>query len=1019
MNFVEFCTRRPAFTIVLSLLITVVGFIGYNELPIRWIPLVHPPEVMVTTAYPGASASLVESRITTPLETALASVNGIDTISSNSGEGSSRITINFKLGYNLNTATEDVRSALQRVTDSLPEGVKLPAVEKADPNGIPILYISFSDTKRSAKEVGDYVRQFIVPPLQTIDGVATVEVQGERLSAMRIWLDPIKMAASNVTADDVSQVLVEQNVQVPSGQIRGEKRFYSVVTNESLTSAEEFNNLIIRHDQNQTIRLKDIGYAVVDAANTDSVFRVNGQQAIGIAIFTQSTANPLAVAKEVLKEFSVIKKNLPIGMQGKVVFNQATYIEESVQHVYKSIFEAIGLVLLVIFLFLASWRAALIPIVTIPVCLIGTFAGMYWFGFSINTITLMALVLAIGLVVDDAIVMLENITRHIESGVKPFTAAIKGGREIVFPIIAMTLTLAAVYAPIAFVKGILGSVFTEFALTLTLAVLISGFVALTLSPMMCSRLLTSKNAEHNRYETWLNTKLEFLQTRYRILLEKILVKKLWVLLALMIIGIAGFGLSRFLASELTPAEDMGKITTYIVAPRNASFQFTDSYVRQLEEMYSKIPEIESYLSEINHWNASVGHQFISLVADEKRKRSALEIATAISEQVKNISGVNVYAGPLPSPLTWFGSDNGSSVALEVMTSGDYKELYNTMQRLVAAAKKYPGLQNVDNRLKWDSEQFEVTIDREKIADMNLAMKDITRTISILLAGQKVGYFSYGGKQYDVMLQMDQAALANPNIISQLYVRSNNNKMVSLGNLVSMKETTSPEMLPHYDRLRADVLSASLAPGYTIADAVNALQKITHDILPENTKIAFEGDAKNYLESSGKMAFTFLLALVFIYLILVAQFESFIDPFVILLTVPFAIIGALLTLKLTGGSLNIYSNIGLVTLIGLIAKHGILITEFANRQRMLGKSIIESVLDAAALRLRPILMTTAAMVLGAAPLALATGPGAETRHQLGWVIVGGLLFGTFFSLVVVPVAYTYLAKFKRKPLKEGE
>lgn len=1018
MNFVEFCTRRPAFTIVLSLIITVVGLIGYRELSVRWIPLVHPPEVTITTSYSGASASLVESRITTPLETALAGVTGVDTISSFSNEGHSRILLSFKLGHNLNTAVEDVRGALQRIADTLPEGVKLPSVEKTDPNGIPILYISFSDKKRTAKEVGDYVRQFVVPQLQTIDGVSTVEVEGERISAMRIWLDPAKMTASNVTVDDVSTVLTEQNVQVPSGQIRGSKRFYSVVTNESLHSAEEFNNLIIRHDQNQTIRLKDVGSAVVDAANLDSVFRVNGQQAIAVVVFPQVTANPLAVAKDVLKEFHVIEKHLPKGMGAQVVFNQATYIESSVDHVYHSLFEAIALVLIVILLFLASFRAALIPIVTIPVCLIGTFALMYWFGFSINTITLMAFVLAIGLVVDDAIVMLENITRHIEEGMRPFTAAIKGGKEIVFPIIAMTLTLAAVYAPIAFISGLLSSVFTEFAMTLTMAVLISGFVALTLSPMMCSRLLVAKTENTNQYEHWLNTKLQHLQDRYRVLLTKILAKKKWVLLSLALIGILGFAVSRFLPSELTPMEDMGKLTAYVAAPRNASFEFTDNYLRQVEEMYKKIPEVESYLSEIHFWSAARGMQFISLVPENKRKRTAMDIAEELNKQVKNISGVNVYIGALPSPLTWFSDDSGSAVGMQVMSSGDYKELNSLMERLVAAAKKYPGFLQVNNSLKWDGEQFEIKIDREKIADMNLSMKDITRTISVLLAGQKTGYFEYGGKQYDVMLQMDRAALANPNIIGQLYVRNNNNNMVSLANVVSIKETTSPEMLPHYDRLRSDMLSASLAPGYTIADAISVLQKIAHDILPDNTKIAFVGEAKNYLESSGKMTFTFILALVFIYLILVAQFESFIDPFVILLTVPFAIIGALLTLKLTGGSLNIYSNIGLVTLIGLIAKHGILITEFANRQRQLGKSISDAVIDAAALRLRPILMTTAAMVLGAAPLALATGPGAETRHQLGWVIVGGLLFGTFFSLVVVPVAYSYLARFKRLTV-EGE
>lgn len=1020
MNVIEFCVRRPAFTIVMSLVITVVGFIGYTHLPVRWIPDVNYPLISINTSYPGASANLVESQVTTPIETALAGVEGIDQIQSSSKEGSSNINLTFKLGYNLNTGVEDVRSALQRIDGGLPIGVKQPTVSKADTaNATPILFFAFSDKNRTDKEVSDYVKQFILPRMQTVEGVAGVITYGERLSAMHIWLDPMKMASSNVTVDDIDKVLIEQNVQVPSGQIRSAARYYSVITNETLDSASEFNDLIIRHDQDQTVRLKDIGHAVVDAANSDSSFRAQGLAAIAIGIIPQSNANPLDVAKNVKNEFEIIKKTLPTGMQGSVVFDQASYIESSVQHVYHSLFEAILLVLIVIYLFLASARAAIIPIITIPVCLIGTFAVMYWLGFSINTITLMAFVLAIGLVVDDAIVMLENIMRYIESGMKPFAAAIKGGREIVFPIIAMTLTLAAVYAPIAMTSGILNSIFKEFALTLAITVIISGFIALTLSPMMCSRFLSVQKRK-SRYENWLLIHLEQWRNHYRNRLSTILNKKGWVLFSLALVGVLGFVLFKFLPVELAPTEDMNEVDVFVAAPRNASFQYTDSYVQELEKIYQTIPSVESYLTHVGSFAPSRAYQIINLKPRDQRNKTAMQISDELGERVKNFTGVDVYVYPAMSPLQWSSGSEGASVGMEVMSSSNYKELHNVMQQMIAAAKKSPVFQRVDSRLKWDGEQFEIKIDREKAADMKIPMQNITGSISTLLAGRNVGHFEYGGNQYDVILQMNQTSLANPNIISQLHVRSQNNKMVPLSDLITLKETTSPEMLPHFERMRSDTLHASLAPGYTIADGVTVLQTIAKQILPDYAKYSFTGEAKNFLESNGKFFTTFLLALIFIYLILVAQFESFIDPLIILFTVPFAMIGGLVLLKLAGGSLNIYSDIGLVTLIGLIAKHGILITEFANRQRELGKSIQEAVIEAAAARLRPILMTTAAMVLGALPLALAFGPGAETRHQIGWVVVGGLIIGTFFSLVVVPVAYTYLSRFKKvEVIEESE
>lgn len=1012
MSFTEFFIRRPAFTIVLTLFITIIGLIGYSNLSVRWIPNVTPPIVSIYTGYAGASASLVETEVTTPIEAILSGIDGVESLTSTSSQGGSSITLTFTLGRNMNAVVEDVRSSLARAAGSLPSDISPPIVSKADMNGMPILYFAFADTNRSSKDVSDYVEQFIMPRMQTADGVAMVNMYGRRASALRIWLDPTKMAASNVTVDDVRNVVVDQNVEVPSGQIRSVDRFYNVVTNQSLTSVDQFNDLIIRHDQNQVVRLRSVGEAVIAPAYIDSAFRVQGSPAVSLGIVPQSTANPLDVAHHVLAVFKDVTKTLPAGMHASIVYNETNFIHDSVKSVYEAIFEAVLFVLVVIYIFLGNWRATLIPVITIPVCLLSTFGLLFLFGFSINTITLMAFVLAIGLVVDDAIVMLENIARYIENGMHPYAAAVKGSREIVFPIIAMTLTLAAVYTPIAFTSGVLGSVFREFALTLAGSVLISGFVALTLTPMMCARVLTTSHGAIS-YQEWLNKQFISLQNNYQFILSWVFRNRSKVLWCLLIIGFLGYGLYRLIPSELAPVEDRDEINVYISAPNDASFQFTDSYVQKLEKVYRAIPEIDSYLSDTGNSSPSSAFQVINLKPKNQRHRSAKEIADVLNAQFKDIAAVYAIAYVPPSPLTWFSEGGGDGIEMAVMTVGDYKPLNLAMQRLIAEAKKFPIFTHVDNQLKWDREQFEVNIDREKVAGLKVSMQSITNTISTLLAGRNVGKFSYGGKQYDITMQVNLASLVDPSIISRLYVRSDTNNMISMADLASIHETTSPGSLSHYERLRSDNLVASLAPGYTIAEAVATLEKISQQVLPDNMKIAFQGEAKSYLESNNKMAMTFFLALLFIYLVLVSQFESFIDPLVILLTVPFAMIGALLTLKLVGCTLNIYSNIGLVTLIGLIAKHGILMTEFANKACLDGKTIQEAITEAAVLRLRPILMTTASMILGALPLALASGSGAETRHQVGWVIVGGLFIGTFFSLIVVPVAYTYLAKLKAR------
>lgn len=1011
MNIPAFCIRRPAFTIVISLIMTLVGLIAFMNLPVRWIPNINFPAITIITTYPGANARLVEHDISKVLEDALSGINGIENLTSTTRQGQSQITLTFKLGRNMDVAIEDVRTAVERVRNTLPKDAETPLVLKANTDNMPVVVVSLYDKQRSIRDLGDYIDQYIAPSLETVDGVGNVDIYGKRISALHIRLDPTKMAAAKVTVDEVTQLLREQNVSIPSGQIRGNDRFYSVVTDTTLKTPEQFNNLIIRDQQNQVIRLKDIGEAILDAENTDSAFRFNGKPAIALGIIPQSTANPLEVEKNIQRVLKHFKQTLPRGMQLNIVYNQTDYIRASMQSVYEAFGEAVIFVWLVILAFLCNFRATFVPIITIPVCIISTFALLFVFGFSLNTITLMAFVLAIGLVVDDAIVMLENINRHIEAGMKPFAAALQGSREMIFPIIAMTLTLAAVYAPIALTPGLIGILFREFTVTLAGAVIISGIVALTLSPMMCARIL---KPQHHlpRYQIWLTQFLTRIQNHYQRVLQYLLRKRIWVVSGLLCIGLMGLALYHYLPAELAATEDMDQIEVYIGAPHSASFQYSDQYVRQLETLYANNPNVESYLSEIGGNSPARSYQMIKLKPAAQRHDTTEKIIQDLSGQTSQIPGVRVNVTAPSSPLAnMTSSDEGNKISLVIMTSSDYLRLQQVSEKMVEALKQIPGIINVQHQLKWDSEQFQVNINRNLAADLKVSIPNISNTISTLLAGKTIGKTG----EANVIVQMKESALSNPNIFQDLYVRNENGFMVPLVHLVDIQEVTAPEVLRHYDRMRADTINISIAPNFKLSEAIQTLQNVARDFLPEDMKFTFTGEAKNFLESSGKTMFTFLLALIFIYLVLVAQFESFIDPFIIMLTVPFAVVGALLTLMLFGGSLNIYSNIGLITLVGLIAKHGILITEFANRLRMEGQSIQTAVVSACLLRLRPILMTTAAMVLGALPLAFAFGPGAESRQQIGLVITGGLLFGTFFSLIVVPITYTYLAPFRKLTL----
>ena len=741
---------------------------------------------------------------------------------------------------------------------------------------------------------------------------------------------------------------------------------------------------------------------------TDSAFRVRGTPALALGIVPQSSANPLTIEKNVKNALAEIRRTLPAGMKADILYNQVDYIHASINSVYESLFEALFFVWVIIYLFLSRFKTTLIPMVTIPICVISTFAILQLFGFSINTITLMAFVLAIGLVVDDAIVVLENINRHREAGLEPFKAAFKGSREILFSIIVMTLTLAAVYTPIAFVPGLIGVLFREFTLTLAGAVIISGVIAITLTPMMCARLLPP-SAQPLENDGWFTRFFNRLQNKYEAGLELCFVHRKKILFALLVLIGLGVLIAHIIPSELAPQEDMNEVDIYMGGPRSASFNYTDRAVKSIEAQLNGDSNIKTYFSQVGGNSPSRAYQTIMLKPKSERKESTEAFIVKLTDQLNNLTEMRAnVTTPMPALSQIVSGDDGDRLGIVLTTTGDYGVLQTASQDIMSALRKNPAFPRVENRLKWDSEQFQVNIDRNRAADLKVSINDITNTLSTMIAGH------YSGKmdESDIIVQMNETGLANPNIIPSLYVRSQTGSLVSLGQLVTVAPMTSPALFFHDQRLRADIIYISLAPNYKLSDAINIINAAAKQTLPASVKYSFMGEAKSYLDSSGKTALIFLLALIFIFLVLAAQFESFIDPLIILLTVPFAMIGALFILWVFGGTLNIYSNIGLITLIGLIAKHGILITDFANEARSKGADVFSAAKQAALLRLRPILMTTGAMVLGAFPLAFATGAGAESRQQIGLVIVGGMIFGTFFSLIVIPIMYTYLSPFKR-------
>ena len=1015
MKISEICIERPVFATVLSLVVILLGLVSYDRLSVREYPKIDEPVVTVSTSYRGASADIIESQVTKPMEDSLAGIEGVEVITSISRAEQSQISVRFKLEREPDSAAADVRDRVSRVRNRLPDEVDEPVIAKVEADANPIIWLAFSSEKHSPLEVTDVANRIVKPRLQTLTGAADVRVFGERKFAMRIWLDKQRLAAYRLTPADVEDALRRQNVEVPAGRIESVEREFSVVATTDLRTTEDFEAVVLRNVDGYPVRIGDVARVEIGAAAERTSVRFKGRSAVSLGVIKQATANPLELSKALRAELPRIAEELPDGMRVDISYDSSVFIDRSIKSVFTTIGEAILLVLAIIFFFLRNLRATLIPLVTIPVSLIGAFGIMFVLGFTINTLTLLALVLAIGLVVDDAIVMLENIYRHIEAGMEPREAAFKGAKEIGFAVVAMTLTLAAVYAPVAFMTGRTGKLFIEFALTLAGAVLVSGFVALTLSPMMCSALLKHEE-KHSKGFLLIENFLAWLNSGYRRVLTAALRHRWIVFLAFVLVAAACVVLFKALKSELAPVEDRGVILGVFNGPDGATLDYTEKYARQLEDIYSQTKDIERYFVVSGNPTVNQGISFVGLSDWSERDRRSPDIAKELFPKFAAVPGVMAF--PV-TPPSLGQSPRERPINFVIVTSAPYEELQQVTQQFLAELAKNPGLTNVDTDLKLNKPELSVVVRRDKAADLGIPVDTIGRTLETFLGGRQVTRFKRDGEQYDVIVQVADVDRRSPDDIRDIYVRAADGSMISLDNLLDVKETVAPRELNHFGQRRAVTITANLAPGYTMGEALQAMDGIAAQVLKPGYAVDYNGQTREFRQSSSSLAITFALALAFIYLVLAAQFESFRDPFIIMLTVPLSMAGALFALWATNGTLNVYSQIGLVTLVGLITKHGILIVEFANQLQEKGLAVREAVIQAAELRLRPILMTTGAMVLGAVPLALATGAGAESRQQIGWVIVGGLLLGTFLTLFVVPAVYTVLAAKKTPVAVDGK
>ena len=1005
MQLAEISIRRPVLAVVMSLLILLVGAVSFDRLSVREYPKIDEPTVTVSVKYPGASAEVIETQVTKPLEDSIAGIDAVDVITSISRAEQSQITVKFRLEKDADTAAAEVRDRTSRVRNRLPQAIEEPVIAKVEADAFPVIWLAFSSETMNPLQINDLVNRIVKPRLQTVTGVADVRIYGERKYAMRVWLEPERLAAYRLTPADVEDAIRRSNLELPAGRIESSKREFTVTSQTDLSRPGQFADIVIRTVNGFPVKIRDVARVQEGAADERSAVRLNGQPAISAGVIRQATANPLELSKGVREMMPRLQADLPPGLAVTVANDNSVFIDRSIKSVFQTIVEAVILVALVIFVFLRTIRASIIPIITIPVSLIGTFAMMALAGFTINTLTLLALVLAIGLVVDDAIVVLENVFRYIEEGLPPFQAALKGIREISFAVVAMTLTLAAVFAPLAFTPGRTGRLFGEFALTLAGAVIVSGFVALTLTPMMCSQLLRH-NAAPSRFDRGMEALLVGLTAGYRRALGAALRQRWLVLLVMAASGAASWWLFSTTKSELAPIEDRGVIIMPVRAPDGATLEFTARYLDAIDAIGAQYSEFDRRFMFMGGGQVSTGTALLRTVDWSERSRNTQALARDLLPKVGALPGVSVFPITPPSLGQGFRS---RPLEYVVQTSDSYANLARVAQQMLAEMARNPGIVQPDIDLQLNKPEIFLEVDRQRAADMGVNVDAVARTVETMLGGRAVTRYKRDADQYDVIVQTETRGRTTPEDIERLFVRGRGEAMVPLSSLVKVREAVSPRELNHFNQRRSLTITANLAPGYALGEALAFMDQTAARVLPAGYVTELNGVSREFRASSGALGLVFVLALLFIFLVLAAQFESFIDPLVILIAVPLSMVGALGALQLAGGTLNVYSQIGLVTLVGLISKHGILIVEFSNQLRQQGRGTVDAVLEAASLRLRPILMTTGAMVLGAVPLAIASGAGAESRQQIGWVIVGGMSVGTLLTIFVVPVVYTLFAR----------
>ena len=1013
MSLSSLSIRRPVLATVFSIVIVLFGVIAFNYLPVREYPAVDPPIITVSTSYIGANADVIESQITEPLEDQINGIAGIKNLTSVSREGRSTITVEFELSIDLETAAADVQSRVGRAVGNIPPDADPPIVSKADANARPILFFNIKSDSRNLLQLSDIAENYFKERVQTIPGVSNVQIWGDKAYSMRLWLDPMKLAAYDLTPLDVRNALNSENVELPSGRIEGQLTELTVRTMGRMTSVEEFNNLIIKQSNGSTIRLRDLGYAELGPQNERTILKRDGIPMVGVVLIPQPGANQIEIADEFYRRVVNIEKDLPADIETATGFDITTYVRASISEVKQTIFIAFFLVITIIFLFLRDWRTTIIPVLVIPIALIGGFFIMYVANFSINVLTLLAIVLAIGLVVDDAIVVLENIYSKIEMGQQPIVAGIIGSKEIFFAVIATTAALISVFMPILFLGGITGRLFREFGIVIAGAVIISSFVALTLTPMLSTKLL-KKRETHNWFYNATEPFYVALNKAYRNSLQTFM-KKRWVaVLIILVSGVGIYGFMNFLPKEIAPLEDRSRVRMFSVAPEGASYEYMDNYMDRLVKMIQdSVPETDAIISVTSPGfgaSSSVNSGFaFSILSDpETRDKSQMQVADRLSGLVTELNGARTFVS---QEQTIGGGGLGGLPVQYVLQNQNFERLKEIIPPFLEEVRKDPTFVYQDVDLKFNKPELQVEIDRDRAQVLGVSVRDIAQTLQLSLSGQRFDFFIMNNKQYQVIGQVGRADRDEPVDLKSLYVRNNQGRLIQLDNLVKVAEESSPPQLYRFNRYPSATISASLAPGKTIADGIEAMDIIANNILDDTFSTSLSGPSRDYVESSSSLLFIFLFALALVYLVLSAQFESFRDPFTIMLTVPLALAGALLSMWYFNQTLNIFSQIGMIMLIGLVTKNGILIVEFANQRQRQGLSIHDAIMDASAARFRPILMTSISTVLGILPIALALGAGAESRTSMGIAVIGGLIIGSLLTLYVIPAMYSMLSPVK--------